>query len=995
MQVDQVPPVVAVVVTNDPGPWLEECLESLVAQDYPACAILVVDEASTTNLACRVAAVAPNAYLLRSEENRGYGAGANEVLGAVDGAAFFLFCHDDVVLRPHALHVLVEAAFRLNAGIVGPKLVDRADPDRILQLGLGVDRLGAPVRRIERGEVDQAQHDEVAEVFAVPGGCTLVRADLFAAIGGFDPEISLLGEDVDLCWRARLAGARVVVAPGAVAAHLEATASRRRPCPEARALQWRHELRVVLKNYGRARRVIAVGELALLSIAEIVYFVAIGKTWRARQVVAAWRWNLSPARRLKPARAALASIRRVPERAVCAQLTRRSLRVSRYARPVLEGRALGRRQGPSRRRVHDAGAEHHLHRARGVRAAALIATLVLLVGSRSLVGGRLPVVGGFLPMPGPGTLLSDFFGGTAAAGLGTPGPATPALGLLGAASALLLGANGLLLHILVFGSVLLGAFGAARLVRPLVGPEGRLGAALGYVFVPLAWNDIARGELMGLFAFAGLPWVLVLVARTAEASERLAWQVLRLGFVLALVAAFVPAAFILEPAVSLSFGLGSLALGRAREGVRLAAAGVAGDAVAFVLCMPWSLTFLQGGSRWSALVGATSTSASAVPNLSHLLRFALGPMGGGLLAWGLVAASGLVLLIANGPRLAWGVRFWFAALASYALAWSGAEGWLGSGGGELAVLLVPAAICIAGALGLGVAAVQEDLPHAGLGWRHLAALGCSLCALAGALPLLGGALGGRWGLVGSGYESVLSWTSSPSARGAPRVPARTLWLGDPAALPLGSWQIRPGLAAGVSLAGLPRITQLWTVADPGAAGAVLSDIVEADQGRTVQLGHLLAPYGIRYLVVPTALAPRLGLAQTAPPAPPPPGLLGALDAQMDLDALPSAGGAVVFANAAWRPSSALVASGVTGPSWWLSLAVALEVTGLVAVASALVAHARRRASLRHRVPSHLRHAQPALPVGVPGEAGVTLGQERAIDTGGGGAGSLMPTSGPL
>src|SRR6202035_3596192 len=118
---------------------------------------------------------------------------------------------------------------------------------------------------------------EAREVFAVPGACTLVRADLFALLGGFDPAISMFGEDVDLCWRVHLAGARVVVAPLASVAHLEATSSRRRPLPEARSLQWRHELRAVLKNYGNLRRTIVVTELAVLSLVEIAYFLALGR----------------------------------------------------------------------------------------------------------------------------------------------------------------------------------------------------------------------------------------------------------------------------------------------------------------------------------------------------------------------------------------------------------------------------------------------------------------------------------------------------------------------------------------------------------------------------------------------------------------------------------------------------------------------------------------------------------------------------------------------
>ena len=107
---------------------------------------------------------------------------------------------------------------------------------------MGADKTGAPGPYVERGELDQEQHDAVRDVFYVPGAATLVRADLFDALGGFDPGIELLGEDLDLSWRAHVVGARVLVAPGARIAHLEALGERR-PVDDRRRLQMRHRLR--------------------------------------------------------------------------------------------------------------------------------------------------------------------------------------------------------------------------------------------------------------------------------------------------------------------------------------------------------------------------------------------------------------------------------------------------------------------------------------------------------------------------------------------------------------------------------------------------------------------------------------------------------------------------------------------------------------------------------------------------------------------------------
>ena len=65
----------------------------------------------------------------------------------VEGATFLLLCHDDVVLGDTAVRVLVEEAYRSNAGIVGPKLVSADDPKVLLEVGRAIDRFGVALHR--------------------------------------------------------------------------------------------------------------------------------------------------------------------------------------------------------------------------------------------------------------------------------------------------------------------------------------------------------------------------------------------------------------------------------------------------------------------------------------------------------------------------------------------------------------------------------------------------------------------------------------------------------------------------------------------------------------------------------------------------------------------------------------------------------------------------------------------------------------------------------
>ena len=274
------PPVVVVIVTYDPGPWFETTLRAIGEQSYPEMSVLVLDAASSTDPTMRVGSVLPDAFVRRLTTNDGFGASANVAATMVEGADFLLFCHDDVAPEPEALRHMVEEAYRSNAGVVGPKFVDWDDPDRILHVGVQVDKSGAVVDRVERGEVDHGQHDAVRDVFSTPGGFTLVRSDLFEELGGFDPHIVVMGEDLDLCWRAQIAGARVIVAPDARVRHLELLASGNAPHPlrpgstqtrsgtettgrtgtpeheiSMQELQRRAELHAVLKAYGPWHRI--------------------------------------------------------------------------------------------------------------------------------------------------------------------------------------------------------------------------------------------------------------------------------------------------------------------------------------------------------------------------------------------------------------------------------------------------------------------------------------------------------------------------------------------------------------------------------------------------------------------------------------------------------------------------------------------------------------------------------------------------------------------
>jgi GT2 family glycosyltransferase len=909
------------MVTSNPGAWFEEALASLGAQTYPNLSVLVVDAASEEDPTPRVARVLPSAYVRRLETNPGFGAAANEVLSVVEGAAFFCFCHDDVALDPSAIRVLVEEAFRSNAGVVGPKLVSWDDPQVLRQVGLGVDKFGTPAPYAEPGELDQEQHDAVRDVFAVPGGCTLVRSDLFEVLEGFDPGIDLYGEDIDLCWRAHLAGARVMVVPSARARHREALPTRRPDVVPYHA-QELHRVRTLLSCYRVGSLLRVLPQALLLSLLEIVWSVANHMPERARSQVVAWTSALRHPGELRRRRRRIAATRNLPDRELRRLQSRGSARLSAVVRGQAEDplRALARqRRRAKEEAVTGAGAR------RGAVLAIGLVIVVLVVGSRQLLFGSIPQVGDFAGFhTNPLTLLGRWWNGWRDAGLGSPGATPAGLGALSGAGIVFIGAMGQLRKVLILGLLPLGGWGAWLLARPLGTRRSRIAALLVYAAIPVPYNAIAGGSWSGLVLFAAAPWILLALARamaiepfgatpstradTAGVPARGGRRqpalrlIVSLGLTLALAALLVPFVVVVVGIVTVALIIGSLVTLRTRGFPRLLAVAAGAVVVAAVLHLPWTLGLLRSGAQWAPFAGSRAGVGGWL-SVGHLLRFESGPFGAAPLGWAFLATAALPLIIGRGWRFEWAVRAWFVALACWAAVWTGQQGWLPVALPPVEVLLAPAAAALALASALGMAAFELDLPGYRFGWRQGLSVLAAAAVLVGALPMLGGAFGGRWKMPGQGFDSSLAFLQGQWAQS----PYRVLWVGDPATLPVASWRFDDRLAYGTSNRGLPSAADQFPVTDPGKSVLLAEAVQMAMAGRTTHLGHLLAVMDVRYLVVPRQTVPDPYARLVHPP---PPALDAALTEQVDLSPQTSLGsGVTVYENTAWAPQPRLFPPG--------------------------------------------------------------------------------------
>ncbi|HXN62512.1 MAG TPA: glycosyltransferase family 2 protein [Acidimicrobiales bacterium] len=966
----QVPAVVAVVVTTDPGPWFEEALSSLAAQDYEELSVLVLANGEDgTEVTDRVAALLPDAFVRHLPGRPGYGASTNEALGMVEGAAFYLLCHDDVALDPDAVHKLVEESFRSNAGMVSPKFVNWDDPSVLLHVGMGCDKTGAVVDRIVDGEVDHGQHDAVRDVFVAPGGCILVRADLFAELGGFDAGIVAMGEDLDLSWRCQVAGSRVVVAPEARVRHREAVAGGLEPLAvpvegdprhpvTMQMLQRRHELRAVLKCYTRLSLVRVLPQAALLALGEmLVAFLARDRD-RVRAVRRAWTWNFRRLTELSLLRGELAEHRLFPDSEVRKMQVRGSARLSRYlsrlshqgleaANAVAVSRErehaevaqltgsvglafsedadfddlddLGRRAGRDRfgRRVRTSPLSTGRQRALAVG----IAAVIIALGTRDLFFGTLPLVGQLAPLPSWSSTWHHFFSGWQSIGVGTTAPAAPLFGIAGITGTVLFGAMGTLQHVLLLGCIPVGAIGVARFMRPLVSARARSVAVICYLGLPLPYGALGSGRWDGLVAYAAFPFIALRLARAScqppfEVEPGPRWrsrhlgQVAVLGAIIAAAAGFAPAVVPLVLLAALAWPIGALLVSGRDAGWRVVVVGIEAVAVALLLDAPWVIGTALAGKASVQIFGLPIAGATA-PDWGEVIRFAIGPVAQSPLVWLLVAGAAMPLVLGRGVRLQWAARLWVMALGSWVLALAASRGELGHFTPSEPVVLAPAALAVAACIGLGISAFENDLTGRVFGWRQVVSVVAVVFVGVGLLPVAAGAVGGRWGLPSTGAEQPLAFLTRPSTAGV----ARVLWLGDPRALPVGGWSLEPGLAYALTPEDLPDATQVFTPAGPGPASLAGDAVGLAVSGGTVHLGRLLAPAGVRYVVVVDGIAPATSGSATVT-APPPPGLQRDLLEQDDLQVVPGVLGVQVYENSEYMPVTATRNVGLAPVTEW-------------------------------------------------------------------------------
>lgn len=248
-------PLVDVVVLNHNGKrFLDECIQSLQQGTYSNFNIYLLDNASTDDDVEYVRSHYPSVKIIQNPLNNGYCAAYNLAFAQCEGK-YIVCLNNDVTVAPDWIEHLVELAENDESiGALQPKLVSYYDPSKFEYAGASggmMDVFGYPFLRgrlFDTMEEDNGQYDDIVEVFWASGAAMMVRKDALPHSGLLDEDIVHHMDEIDLCWRLRMAGYRAVVQPRSVIRHIGGATI---PTASFKKIYWNHRnaLYLMIKNY--------------------------------------------------------------------------------------------------------------------------------------------------------------------------------------------------------------------------------------------------------------------------------------------------------------------------------------------------------------------------------------------------------------------------------------------------------------------------------------------------------------------------------------------------------------------------------------------------------------------------------------------------------------------------------------------------------------------------------------------------------------------------
>ena len=217
----------AIVILNWNGEqMLRTYLPSVMQYSLDEATVYVADNASTDGSLAFLKATFPECRLIVLEKNWGFAEGYNKALKEIE-AEYYLLLNSDIEVTHHWLTPMIEYMdSHEEVAACQPKLLSAADHDRFEYAGASggyLDRFGYPFCRgriFDTVESDNGQYDYATEILWATGAALMIRSKDYWEAGGLDGRFFAHNEEIDLCWRLRIKGRRIVCLPESYVYHV-------------------------------------------------------------------------------------------------------------------------------------------------------------------------------------------------------------------------------------------------------------------------------------------------------------------------------------------------------------------------------------------------------------------------------------------------------------------------------------------------------------------------------------------------------------------------------------------------------------------------------------------------------------------------------------------------------------------------------------------------------------------------------------------------------
>ena len=244
----------AIVILNWNGKkMLKQYLPVVMRYSSAQAKIIVADNASTDGSVAMLKEDFPEVEILSLNKNYGFAEGYNQALKMVD-AEYYLLLNSDVRVTENWLTpLLTYMDEHSEVAACQPKLLSVSNPKCFEYAGAAggfIDRLGYPFCRgrvFDIVEEDHGQYDSIADIMWATGACLLIRSKDYWDAGALDGRFFAHNEEIDLCWRLRLLGRRIVCIPNSVVYHVGG-GTLPKSNPMKTFLNFRNNLTMLYKN---------------------------------------------------------------------------------------------------------------------------------------------------------------------------------------------------------------------------------------------------------------------------------------------------------------------------------------------------------------------------------------------------------------------------------------------------------------------------------------------------------------------------------------------------------------------------------------------------------------------------------------------------------------------------------------------------------------------------------------------------------------------------